>query len=321
MNSYNKILKLFSTPEINFKKSFFDGFNKIKASSKFDKFFIYFWFLGPFFYLIERTPADIWLSLITITFLIKSLIQRDWSWANQLWFKLTIVFWLICICSSLLSSNPLYSLGHSIIWIRFPIYAAAIQTWLGKDRDNRIIMLFSILIGFILMCIILISEIFYNSFYLSFDYERLSWPYGDFVPGAYIAKVSILIISIFFCIGLKRLYENGLLLFIVSILGPIFIYFTGERMHFVICLSAILLTTIFWNNKRRNLLAFAILISLIIISSFLKPNAAKRFTTDFVTNIPILNFESYYWGAWRGGLQQGLNTPIIGIGPSMTRLT
>ncbi len=321
MITYHKILRFISTPEIDFHKCLLDGFNKIKSSPKFDKLLIYFWFLGPFFYLIERTPADLWLSIIAITFLIRSFIEKDWLWANQLWFRLVLIFWIICIVSSLLSSNLLYSLGHSVIWIRFPLYAAAVQTWLGKDRDNRVIMLLSILIGFIIMCMILMSEILHNSIYLSIAYERLSWPYGDLIPGAYLAKVSIFIICIFFCLGLKKINKNGLILFIFSILGPIFIYFTGERMHLIICLSTIMLATILWNNKIKNLIAFVVVISLLIISGFLKPNFVKRFTTDFVSSIPILNFDKTYWGAWRGGLQQGFDTPIIGVGPSMTRLT
>ena len=39
--------------------------------------------------------------------------------------------------------------------------------------------------------------------------------------------------------------------------------------------------------------------------------------------MPILfneqSFNEPYWGAWRSGIQQGIETPIIGVGPSMTR--
>ena len=27
--------------------------------------------------------------------------------------------------------------------------------------------------------------------------------------------------------------------------------------------------------------------------------------------IPIINFDNSYWGAWRGGIQQGLEKPIL----------
>ena len=40
-------------------------------------------------------------------------------------------------------------------------------------------------------------------------------------------------------------------------------------------------------------------------------------------HIPIFNTSdtNIYWGAWRGGIQQTLKNPIIGIGPSGTRKT
>ena len=38
-------------------------------------------------------------------------------------------------------------------------------------------------------------------------------------------------------------------------------------------------------------------------------------------NIPILNTQdnNSYWGAWRSGIQQGLEAPILGYGPSSSR--
>ena len=139
MKLNNKIIGLISTPEINFKMSLLNGFNKINKSSKFDKYFVYFWLFGPFLYLIERTPADIWLSLITIAFLIKDLIKIGIGLINMVQVSASFLVNLYCIIS--LKSGSIFSLSHSFVWIRFPIYAAAIQTWLGKDRDNRIIML------------------------------------------------------------------------------------------------------------------------------------------------------------------------------------
>ena len=41
----------------------------------------------------------------------------------------------------------------------------------------------------------------------------------------------------------------------------------------------------------------------------------------FINQIPLVNTKkgNSYWGSWRGGIQQGLLTPIKGIGPSGTR--
>ena len=46
-----------------------------------------------------------------------------------------------------------------------------------------------------------------------------------------------------------------------------------------------------------------------------------KFSKQFLNQIPILNFDTGYWGSWRGGIQQGLLNPMKGIGPSGTRNT
>ena len=70
-------LKLLSVPELDFYNSWNSGWNKIKNMSGFDKTMTIFWLLGPFIYLIERDPADLWLSLISLIFLIRCLRKKD----------------------------------------------------------------------------------------------------------------------------------------------------------------------------------------------------------------------------------------------------
>ena len=65
------LLKYFNTNDFDLNSSVNNGLNKIKKLSKFQKMMTYFWILGPLIFLIERDPADLWLTLISIIFLIK----------------------------------------------------------------------------------------------------------------------------------------------------------------------------------------------------------------------------------------------------------
>ena len=58
------LLKYFNTNDFDLNSSFNDRLNKIKNLSKFQKIMTYFWILGPFIFLIERDPADLWLTYI-----------------------------------------------------------------------------------------------------------------------------------------------------------------------------------------------------------------------------------------------------------------
>ena len=146
------------TKDINIKVSFKKSYLYLKKITNTEGFFLVLWLLGPFIYLIERSPADIWLTLMVIVFLLRSYFQNDWHWTKIKWFRFAFVFWIISLFSALLGPMPIFSTGEGFVWIRFPLYAVAVQYWLGSNRDIRVIMLYFIIIGMMLMSTILFLE-------------------------------------------------------------------------------------------------------------------------------------------------------------------
>ena len=310
-------LKQISITELNFLQSWENGWLKIKQLSNFDKYMTIFWFLGPFIYLIERDPADIWLTLICIIFLVRCYIHKNWKWTSQLWFKSAFFLWAFGIFSALTSNDPLFTFTQGFVWIRFPLYAAAAQVWLAKDRDIRIIMLLSMMFGMLIMCGILIAETIV-------DYKlRLSWPYGDLVPGGYVAKVSLPIFCVLAAITVNQKSRSGFISGLMVLLSIVVTTLTGERGHLLIRACGGILASLVWKPKFY-LFFFLIMIEVtaIVILFLTRPNLVPH-GKQFIKSIPVINMskENVYWGSWRGGIQQGLLTPIKGIGPSGTRKT
>ena len=69
---------------------------------KWEKPFLIFWLLGPFFLLIERSPADAWLSILALAFAVRSLCRlmgRGWDG----WVRAAFIFWFVCFISASLS--------------------------------------------------------------------------------------------------------------------------------------------------------------------------------------------------------------------------
>ena len=62
-----------------------------------------FWLLGPFILLIERSPADLWLSVIALTFAGRSIARREGWWLRVTWVRLAFLFWAACLVSAALS--------------------------------------------------------------------------------------------------------------------------------------------------------------------------------------------------------------------------
>jgi len=309
-------LKLLSVPELDYYKSWNNGWNKIKNMSGFDKTMTIFWLLGPFIYLIERDPADLWLSLISLIFLIRCLRKKDWSWTTQLWFKSALILWMFGLLSAFTGPEPLFSFQQGFVWIRFPLYAAAAQVWLAKDRDIRIVMLLSMLIGMLIMCFILVAETLIE------PKTRLTWPYGDLVPGNYIARVSLPLLCVLMAIAVSRKSRVALFSGSIGMLSIVVSLLTGERVNFLLRACGGMLAALLWKPKFI-LYSSLILIEVVavLILAFSRPDLSERFGNNFIKSVPLTNMSesNSYWGAWRGGIQQALIDPIKGTGPSSTR--
>ena len=309
-------LKLLSVPELNFYNSWNSGLNKIKNMSGFDKTITIFWLLGPFIYLIERDPADLWLSSISLIFLIRCIKNKDWNWATQFWFRSALVLWIFGLLSAFTGPEPLFSFQQGFVWIRFPLYAAAAQVWLAKDRDVRIVMLISMLIGMLIMSAILIAETFIE------PKVRLTWPYGDKVPGNYIARISLPLLCVLMAIAVSRKSRTALVSGCIGMLSIIVSLLTGERVNFLIRACGGMLSALIW--KPKFILYFSLVlfeVVAILVLALSRPDLSNRFGESFVKAVPLTNMSegNSYWGAWRGGIQQALIDPIKGTGPSSTR--
>ena len=82
------------------------------------------------------------------------------------------------------------------------------------------------------------------------------------------------------------------------------------------------MSAVVWKPKWFLLIIISVLQIFSIILLFLfKPDIGNRFTEKFYESLPMVSVNSGHWGTWRSGIQQGLETPIIGIGPSGTRKT
>ena len=312
------ILKYISISELNFSKSWENGSNKIKSLNSFEKTMTIFWLLGPFIYLIERDPADFWLTSIGLIFLIRCIKQKNWEWTSQIWFKSALALWLIGLFSAITSQDPSFTFQQGFVWIRFPLYAAAAQVWLAKDRDIRIVMLISMLIGMLIMSGILVAETIIE------PKPRLMWPYGDLVPGSYLAKVSLPLFCVLIAIAASKKSKAGVFSGIIGLISIGVSPLTGERTNFLIRACGGVLSSIVWKPKLM-MISLLVLIKLIAVLFLLvnRPDLGNRFGKNFFEHLPLVHTtqKNEHWGAWRGGIQQGLLTPIKGIGPSGTRNT
>ena len=93
-----------------------------------------FWLLGPFILLIERSPADVWLSVLVIAFVARSIYKRDGEWLRVFWVQACFLFLAVCMLSSAMSAMPSYAFSEGLAWFRFPLICDSngLLVWHGQ---------------------------------------------------------------------------------------------------------------------------------------------------------------------------------------------
>ena len=294
--------------------------SSLHGASKWDIGLVWLWLAGPLLYLIERTPADIWLSVIGISFILRSAHTSQWDWLSVLWVRSVGFFWLVALLASGLSDNPLYSLGEAVVWIRFPLYAAACTFWLGTSRTRLNMMFVTMGLATTVMMVVLTVE-FGSAFLLSSNYpNRLSGPYGNLVPGSFLGKAMMPLAIMLAATAISKSLKHGLVLAMASGLIVIFTIITGERVNSTLIGLAVFLATFSWVVRPQRIVLFGTLAAaslLILFAVF--PSIADRFSSG---NKPEVTdyFNSPYWFSVRPGVVAAMDSPVIGIGVGMHRL-
>ena len=87
----------------------------------------------PLCFLGGRVAVDAVMSLIVVLFLLRSGISRDWAWARGLWFKVGVGLWLWMLFISNFAFDVGASYSQAGPWIRFLIFAAALEAWVLNE--------------------------------------------------------------------------------------------------------------------------------------------------------------------------------------------
>ena len=275
-----------------------------------------FFLLGPFILLIERTPADIWLSLIALLFVGRAIARRDSLWLQVTWVRLAFLFWATCLMSAALSSLPAYSLGEALAWFRFPLFAMAVSFWLASDRRILHAVLVTTAAGMMVMCGILLAELMIEGQ----KGGRLTWPYGDLVPGGYLAKAGMpaFVIAVALIFGRNKVIAVSATA--VTLINIAVSVLAGERVNLLLRVCSALLAIFAWRiHLLKTCAALALTAITVSIAFFISPENAQQLTGSLYASIST-GFQSDYFRVLGGGYAVFEQAMTFGIGPGNYRL-
>src|SRR3569833_8959 len=84
-----------------------------------------------------RVAGEAALSLIALLIVARSVLARDWAWTCTVWFKVGVGLWLWMLVVSVFALDPALSFSQAAPWLRFLIFAAALEAWVLDEMWMR----------------------------------------------------------------------------------------------------------------------------------------------------------------------------------------
>tara|TARA_B100000989_G_scaffold180379_1_gene135557 strand:+ start:4760 stop:6028 length:1269 start_codon:yes stop_codon:yes gene_type:complete len=281
--------------------------------------------LIPFFLITGPLLSDLSISLISILFLFYCFKEKNFSYFRNKYFYFFLVFWGYLIINSLINNINLDSLKISFFYFRYGVFVIAIVALL--NTDSKFIKYFFFCIFFCFTTLII--DGFYQYFFgenilgwVNKNTTRVSSFFGDeLILGGYLCRLW----PIFF--GLSILIFNQknklfLIFILIFILSEALIFLSGDRSpFFFINLSAFFVILFSKNLLKLRLLTLLSSILLLIIISFVNPNAKERIFDKTLNQMNLLNNQSQIYiftpghhYIYTSAYKMFLDNKVLGVG-------
>lgn len=276
---------------------------------------------GPFL-------PDLFLSLLSLIYLINLLKNKQWGDFNNIFILIFVFFYFLILVSGILSVDPYYSLvdyNGPIFYFRYILFILAINDLLNKDK--------SILDSFtlVLFCTVLfVSFDGYFQFIFGFnifgwiteDVNRITGVFRDEqILGHFLSLIFPLLLSLLvfkFGTGLKNTFYFLLLLILIEII----IFISGDRSGFFRIFQFTLLL-IFLSNHHKVFRFVALFVSLvfIVLLTIFNERSNDRFyqTVEEVgsTSTSIMPWSPGHEKHYSVAIKMFAEKPFLGHGPQM----
>lgn len=248
--------------------------------------------LLPAFMISGAFLTDLSISLCALVFLINCIKNKLYHYFDNWFIKLFFFFWLIIVCSSLLSLNILNSLKSSFFYFRFLLFALCF--WYLLDVDKILIkkIFYLLLICFFGLFIDSLFQFYFdtNIFNIKkYHHLRVSSFFGDeLILGSYISRMYPIFLAFSFYLHNKENFFKN------KIIYTIFFYFlffctsliillSGERTALFLFFLSSMYIIVQIKPVFTKHIKFIILFILFIFFIFSIENIKKRFVKDTIS--------------------------------------
>lgn len=271
----------------------------------------------PLCFIAGRVAVDVALSLTVILFVLRSAAARDWSWTRSAWFKIGAGLWLWMLFVSLFAFDSGLSFSQAAPWLRFLIFAAALEAWiLDETWMRRLLWVLTGVVVFVALDVWLQyftgSEIFGRA---RPSDQRLTGPFNGLRVGIFITKVMFPVILGAFVWRLWRrpAAKAGFIAMTLLLVGAVFV--SGERMALLLCLIGLGLAAVVQRGAARAWMVGTLALALVAVVALglSDPRMLQRHVEQTAETAQGLS-DSPYGQIWRSALHLASERPLTGVG-------
>jgi O-antigen ligase len=278
---------------------------------------------GPFL-------PDLLLSLLSLWFLYYLVKKKTYRVFRNSYFYFFIGFWLVCIFSSLLSEQTLFSLKSSLPYIRIAIFALLISYLIDNHKKILNYFYYALVISFFIL--ILDGYLQYFTGFNILNYPMFTSRVSSFfkdklILGSYLARLFPLLFALFVIKDKKSSLENYVM-FVLFILVDVLIFLSGERAAFLFLnLSSFFIIIFISKYKLARTLILVCAYCIILFISIYNKQYYDRYITSVndaisseQSNRRINIFSPAHDSFARTAWSMFLDKPILGHGPNSFRI-
>ena len=254
--------------------SYFINFNRLALS------------LIPISLIFSIFVADLLVVISSISLITFAILKKNIAIFNTKEFKIFLIFYAVCLISSIFSDYSNEILFKSIAYIRFGLLIVLIQYLIKNDHKFIKYFLFSILFSFFILILGLILQIIgFEYFFLDSVSSRYSsFFFDELILGSYIIKLLPL------SIALLLFTNSNKYLYVLPLLAVISIFLSGERTAFISLLMFVSLLITFTNivNFRQKLFSLALVLTCLFTVLALFPQVKFRLIDQTLYQLNII---------------------------------
>ena len=218
--------------------------------------------LIPFALITGPFLPDLFVTIISIIFIIKCLSEKNIQYFNNIYFKYFLFFYFMCLTSSILSEYKLISSIKSLFYLRFGLFSLAVWYLLKNNRKLINYIFLSLLFCFFILIFDGLFQFLFKTNIIGLEKHptRLSSFFGEeLIYGSYLSRFLPILIGLFFFSNYSQKKINIYISIIFIIFSITLIYLSGERTAFFLTVMSIIYLVVMINKYSRYFLIASIL--------------------------------------------------------------